>query len=370
LAPVLSSSGRHFKLDPRCPLPFLEMDSIGAGPFSIVYKSLVHVAHYDGSMPDMTTPRVAAKEFRSKDPFCKERDNLETIRKLDHAHLIKHLATYEKEALYYVIFPWANGGSLRDFWKVNDTRSRDTKLVLWSLRQMLGLAEALEALHRVNCRHGDLKPENILHFDEGNEDKLIVADVGVSRTHKQATQFRHVGTTTRATTPSYEAPEAFTNHSAPRARRYDIWSLGCIFLEFAIWLFHDLEAIDTFSLARHGPTFEFYLLNRDSSESSRTPVIHPMVTRVIESLRQDIRCKSGTAFEAFINLIADHLLQVEVEQRASADVIVQKLRKIVEDAAASPSTVFNKVHSPPEKLRFLPRTQTGAQGPSQGVNIE
>ncbi|KAF2704369.1 kinase-like protein [Pleomassaria siparia CBS 279.74] len=363
LAPVLDLSGSHMDLDSRCPLPFIKVDSGQGTPTSMVYKTELHPAHYRGPKHHGKTHHVATKEFRSSAPFLQEKENLATIRRLDHGHLIKHLATYKKDTNYYIIFPWASGGNLRNFWKLKDTRPRDTGLASWSLRQMLGLAGALDALHSVNCRHGDLKPDNILHFQEEsekNEGKLVVADVGVSRRHSESTELRHVGTTTKATTPSYEAPEAFESNSEPRARRYDVWSLGCVYLEFAIWLLHDFESINSFYRARNAPSFEFYLLDRHSSSSNRSPEIHPMVTMALKKLRNDARCKDGTAFESFLNLIAERLLQIDVNQRAEASEVVEKLHKIVQDVEADPSRLFNDVQSPSERLRFPRRAQTGA----------
>ena len=99
---------------------------------------------------------VAIKEFRNTEPFKKEKDVLEKIQILNHNHLIKHHAICENGKLYYIIFPWADGGNLREFWKLEDPQDRNPELFLWSLQQMLGLAGALQALHSVNCRHGDL----------------------------------------------------------------------------------------------------------------------------------------------------------------------------------------------------------------------
>ncbi|KAJ4293285.1 hypothetical protein N0V90_008567 [Kalmusia sp. IMI 367209] len=367
LAPILDVSGRHTILDRRCPLPFEHTEQAGHGVSSTVYKSKLHPAHCSGVK---SLEFVATKEFWDEKSFLKENENLKTLASLNHHRLIKHLSTYTRDTTHYVVFPWADGGSLRDFWLRENERVRDRELTMWSLQQMLGIVEAIEALHGVNCRHGDLKPENILHFSGANGGSLIVADVGVSRSHDKATQLRHMGTTTRATTPSYEAPEAFTNHSTPRARRYDVWSLGCIFLEFALWILHDIETINSFGYARHSPNFEFYLLNRDSSEAKRTPEIHPMVTKALALLRKDARCSGGTIFQSFLDLIENRLLRVKVEFRAEAKDLAQELRLIVQNAEANPMRLLNDVTPPLNKLRFLPRAQTGSFEPANGAISE
>jgi serine/threonine protein kinase len=386
LAPVLDISGRFIKLSSKCPLPFLDMDEIGHTGTSTVYKTCLHHAHFTPQPPTPTrTPhhlRVATKEFRSAELFAQERENLNTVHSLAHTHLVTHFATYQKGTHYYVVFPWAQGGNLRDFWASQDTLPRDANLTLWALRQLHGLACALEALHSVNCRHGDLKPENILHFSssasststpttpttDAVDGKLVIADVGISRTHAHATQLRHKGTATRATTPAYEAPEARSNH-APRARRYDVWSLGCIFLEFALWVLHDDEAIASFESARN-PDSLFYLLSSSNSNSNSTSTgsggsrdvsastegrgleIHPVVARAIAELRGDPRCSGDTVFGEFIEVIEKDLLQIEVEQRVFAEELAEKLQRIVQSAEAGSRPLFNDVSEVPEKLRF------------------
>lgn len=240
-----------------------------------------------------------------------------------------------------------------EFWKHEDSSKFTSDLILWSFQQMLGITGALQALHKMNCRHGDLKPENILHFIHAGRGVLVVADVGVSKVHKEATILRQgVGTGTRATTPAYEAPETLADDDTPRSRLYDIWSLGCVFLEYVIWLLEDVDAIDRFRNARDGANHEFYVLPKPKGKPA---VIHPTVYGALYTLRQDARCKAGTALGSLVNLIADHMLQIEVERRDTADAVVQKLEKICLDAELDPLYLFNESNSATAKFDFLPR---------------
>ncbi len=139
------------------------------------------------------------------------------------------------------------------FWAKADSESafrpkRGAELLLWSLEQMCGLANGLEALHSENFRHGDLKPENILRFTEGEErGDLLIADVGLAKFHVEVTKNRHARTQTMTGTFRYEPPECDENLDNPRSRAYDIWSLGCIYLEFLIWLLEGQEALEAFN---------------------------------------------------------------------------------------------------------------------------
>ncbi|KAI1151326.1 kinase-like protein [Nemania diffusa] len=341
LAPYFTALGedvgveRGHRLNRDNPLPFFDVTKMPAAPGkSLVYRGTLHRAHIaPRSTKDI---EVAIKDYENKDDFEKERANLMRIQKLNHPHLIRHISTIQQGKCYYVIFPWANGGNLSDFW--NSPRSKDVELLLtWSLEQMLGLAGALSALHHklddqhpdgMNCRHGDLKPENILYFKKaGRYGTLVVADVGESKVHIAATYLRHDPTQTRATTPCYEAPEAENN--TKRSRKYDMWSLGCIFLEFTIWLLDGHEAIEKFRKQRRdgdGPSAErakFYQRN-----GSDPPIVHPVVTKRLQTLQKDPRCSSELV--SLVKLIAQDLIVVDPSKRAGAEELRDKLGRIVD----------------------------------------
>jgi serine/threonine protein kinase len=185
----------------------------------------------------------------------------------------------------------------------------------------------------------------------------VVADVGVSRIHEQPTLLRRVGTTTEATTRSYEAPEvAFERPGQPRARTYDIWSLGCVFLEFAIWLLYDVNAINNFEENRRDPLqnkdASFYVTTGGKAELSKD------VLDAIKALRGDPRCQGGTALESLVNLIADKLLVITVDDRCKAEQLRDELQKIVQDAEHNPLYLFNVADQPnPIPKILLPKPQ-------------
>jgi serine/threonine protein kinase len=293
--------------------------------------------------------QIAIKEFRRQESFDCEKRNLDQIQSIQHHHLIKHVATCKIGDNYFALFPWADGGNLLDFWACENLRQRTPELILWSLKQTLGLVDALKALHSKNFRHGDLKPQNILHFKKsgqicsGGRGILVIADVGVSRVHKEATIVRCDPTSTFATTKSYEGPEVQFSGKAPRSRKYDMWSIGCIFLEFTIWLLYDLKIVDSFEKLRESrddpktPIASFY-----DCAPEGTVKIHSVVSEAMDMIRKDPRCK-GAALEDFVNLIAENLLLIEVQRRATAPDIYEKLKKIVHDAENDPSYLLPSV---------------------------
>ncbi|TDZ31934.1 Serine/threonine-protein kinase Sgk1 [Colletotrichum spinosum] len=281
---------------------------------------------------------IAVKVLKKAVVFEKERRNLEKIRSIENPHLIQHLLCIERGDSNYILFPWANGGNLKDLWS---QQTCSPALILWSLEQMLGLSQALHELHLVNCRHGDLKPANILHFKAGGLGTLVIADVGESKIHHQVTDLRKGITITTATTPAYEPPEAILEKHAPRRRRYDVWSMACIYLEHITWMLFGYDAILGFNAARDEPGEKFYKLTSENGMLKAS--VNPSVLAAIEVLRNDPRCSGVTALGDFIDLIREHMLCVRVEERVPADVLYEKLKAIVDHARNSSSYMMNSV---------------------------
>jgi serine/threonine protein kinase len=151
-----------------------------------------------------------------------------------------------------------------------------------------------------------------------------------------------------ATTRSYEAPEVFESErqGQPRARTYDIWSLGCVFLEFAIWLLYDFNAIKNFEANRlrpdKNPNASFYQMT-----SVGKAEIPSEVSDAIKALREDPRCQGGTALESLVILIEDKLLVTAVKDRCKAEELCNELQKIVQDAEQDHSHLLNASDQPP-----------------------
>ncbi|KXH32811.1 protein kinase [Colletotrichum simmondsii] len=348
LAPKMDITGTPtvFQVDPKCPLPFLRANELRGEHSNIVYKSELHAAH-TGSGAQKTDMVIALKIFRKSDGFAlfeKEKNNLLETQRIKDRHLIQYLFFCKRDQSYFIAFPWAEGGNLEEFWMLHTSNQ---EYMLWSLQQMLGISGALRKLHGINFRHGDLKPGNILHFrfPNGGLGNLVIADVGISKVHKAATYVRSMGTLTRATTPSYEPPEALQKTNKPRPRRYDIWSMGCIYIEFVIWMIYGFNAINSFAEFREDGTSiqrtaNFYALRGDAA------VIHPSVSDAFAALRQDPRCQGDTALGALINLIAQHLLLIQVDDRVTADILYEKLEEIVRRATKDPSFITGQTRPP------------------------
>lgn len=295
---------------------------------------------------------LAVKAFRNKAYFTQENDILQKIKSIEDPHIIRHFASIAiGEESGYILFPWTDIGNLHDYWETSKPESFE-KVMLWSVQQMQGLVSALRKLHEIcRCRHGDLKPQNILCFEEKGEVVLKIADFGISKIHPTLTKYRVSATTSLGLTLSYRGPEVEFEKPAkddqrPRSRKYDIWSLGCVFLEFLIWLLHGHEALLNFNEART------YM---PSTSSSSTPLyrvtysdngnknaqVHHLASRAIEVFQKDPRCTGETVLAKLLELVRAKMLKPEVSDRASAEELEKELASVIRQKQDGSLQLFN-----------------------------
>ncbi|KAK1547678.1 protein kinase domain-containing protein [Colletotrichum paranaense] len=363
----------HF-FDPRCPMPFVKQFEPYATNFSIARHFVIHRSHLNfprddqiGTIVDAEdNPHVAVKELLSaqgltaemfQDLAKNETTILTRLRDQKHPHFIRAIASYTQGNRHFFVFPWARGGNLRNFWKFQpslsaaseETSTQDWNTYLeWFFEQLLGLASAIRNLHHPrddpneSCRHGDLKPENILCFSKNEDDigegriptgvRLVVADAGHAKVHEMATEYRGSPTATPKGTVMYSPPEADTQEA--RSRRYDVWSLGCLYLESLIWMMYGYEGVQKFH-QNVGPGEPYFV--KDASVD-----LKDAVKGWIKEIKQDSRCApvERTAVGRLVSLIEERMLVVRVttrdpdtQQSTGLEVIV-RARTLPPDSAA------------------------------------
>ena len=186
-----------------------------------------------------------------------------------YPHLISLLATYEQFGVYFLVFPWADG-DLNVFWSALKPKpSFDMETVKWVAKQCEGIAHGLVKIHHYqtthsNCqtdshnhdgtheprygRHGDLKPENILWFSGSDGGILKISDFGLSEYSTNHSKSYRPKSGVR-TSMSYRPPECDLK-GGKIGQSYDIWTLGCLYLEFITWLLGGWELVKAFEEKR------------------------------------------------------------------------------------------------------------------------
>jgi serine/threonine protein kinase len=303
----------------------------------------------------------------------------------DHPHLIKLLFTYKFKNHYHLVFPFANT-NLRGYW--NDTGlpywNKDT--YCWFLHQIRGIASGLNAIHNYNTnlplfgtrltmpgsnitqsgllkvdkgedkygRHGDIKPENILWSNElagsGVVGKLQITDLGCGRFHNLESR-SGVNAAGIPKTPTYMPPEVPLGHGISRA--YDIWSFGCVVLEFVTWLLEGPQSIYGFSSARGLTALDG--INDDTfftvteKNGSKTAALREGVKTWIARLRTNPRCSD--MIKDLLDLVEFQLLAIDPKQRLNSEKVDTELRIIRE--RANNSLVYLLGSNPPASDQHL-----------------
>jgi serine/threonine protein kinase len=219
--------------------------------------------------------RVHVERSRAKQFLNPKREAtvLRKFRDNRHEHLISILATYIHHKAYHFIFPWAMA-DLHGYWRdINRTPSmaESDEDLAWLAAQCQGLAEGLSYIHRYETasfkylihpdslptateafvkakgsqrklrlfgRHGDIKPENILYFPRYDQDMrglLKITDFGCADfSTKEEVDCKRRGSVPNS--PTYRAPETdLSPDDSSITSSYDVWTLGCVYLEFLTW---------------------------------------------------------------------------------------------------------------------------------------
>jgi len=284
---------------------------------------------------------------------------------IDDNHIIKCLAAVRRGHKRYFIFPWADGGTLRDYWNESQQHSRRRNVVKEAVEQLYGLSGALVKLHEFKnepiptslesmtnlvtiqeldskgdvvtvqephegdsvtvpkfgdeesggLRHGDLKPENILRFIEDETDNdselctLKISDMGLAKRHILATKERHGATTTIYASRQYESPER--DNAEPLSRLYDVWSMGCIILDYIIWILYGNDELERFNKEiQNGSQIPRYFEIPEGEDAHKVKArISPGVERWMEFiLTRDPECEKESAIRDLLDLVKTKLL--------------------------------------------------------------
>lgn len=222
-------------------------------------------------------------------------------------HLIKLLLTFQHGERFYLVFEWADGNLLQFWGRQRMATSGPNNQ--WAATQCLGLATALKRIHGLSTwqieerkgvpmdssqierdygRHGDIKAANILWFEiyEDKRNHLVLSDLGLTRYHSQLTRSQVRHSDLDGWTDQYRAPEVDLGFNISPG--YDIWSLGCVYLEFCIWYLMGAQEVDRFEeqleKETKGKTVNFHEANffniEESPSGQKKAVVKPAVKEV------------------------------------------------------------------------------------------
>jgi serine/threonine protein kinase len=279
-----------------------------------------------------------------------------------HEHILTHITAWSEGENCYILFPLARM-NLREFLKEKQ-RVADSKLTLWLLRQMKGLADAINWIHnldnyvpgthlqlpgsarqteRKQGYHHDLKPENMLLFYPGTdytEGSLKVSDFGMGKVNRVplGSQIISRQTSTPSGTLTYESPD-FEMHKKI-GRPHDVWALGCVLLELLCWLFiAPYSGGKSFQTDRRGPVRSgdsdiigdsYYHMT--TKHEVKTPKLKSVVVKWMSVIEANPSCVDE--FRLILELIRkpEGLLEPDMKTRMPAGTLNNVLKKILQSA--------------------------------------
>ncbi|KAI1456406.1 kinase-like protein [Annulohypoxylon moriforme] len=292
----------------------------------------------------------ALKKLLEHDPikigkvFQKE---VEMLKKFDgnvHPHIVTVLATFKHGDSYYLLFPWADG-DLGKYLENNPTPDYSLKKVRWLSNQCLKIIEAVHLVHfppevdnlqpgdRRFGRHGDIKAENILVFRsrerEPDEPDLVLSDFGLGSVHREISK-SNVPKEKVAVTPDFRPPEC-DMEGGKISRAYDVWTLGCLFLDLLTWLLGGEDLRQQFDDTRMTPYIDgretrIYFEIVVTEHGKHGYIIKDQVKKWFDKLHGHNQCAQFV--HEFLILIENEMLIVETNEkkRARTDVLLKELQ--------------------------------------------
>ncbi|GAP86285.2 putative protein kinase-like [Rosellinia necatrix] len=226
---------------PQMNTPMVTMHSIT--------RITVESGHHEfGGGSDEFVLKTFEKDSSDESGFDHE---LEINRRLEqHPRIVPLLTAFQFRDEFHLLFPFAPHKDLHCLWGAYPMEKPDWCTPRWVLTECIGIAEALEHIHTQTppLLHADIKPSNILCFLPQGADKgprLKLSDFGISLMAETNPGFK---VERIIHTKTYRPPEFETEKTINL--NYDIWSLGCVFLEFLTWAMEGLKATQDFETLR------------------------------------------------------------------------------------------------------------------------
>ncbi|KAJ6580656.1 kinase [Mycena capillaripes] len=214
---------------------------IGAGAFGSVYSAV--------NLDNLTVMAVKEIKFQElsglPNLYAQIKDELSVMELLHHPNIVEYYGIEVHRDKVYIFEEFCQGGSLGSL--LEHGRIEDESIIQIYTMQML---DGLSYLHAQGIVHRDIKPDNILLDHRGvikfvdfgaakilakNQRTIQRSRRGLDNASEAAPGLPPKGVNQNSLmgTPMYMSPEIIKNERRGRHGAMDIWSLGCVVLEFA-----------------------------------------------------------------------------------------------------------------------------------------
>lgn len=388
-------------------LPFEDYDQQESGGYGSVRKATIHSSHHnrEGNSKSQQSDCFAIKKphIPCLSDYLQEIDIFDKLGIEDKgndpnhpSHLIQLQLTFKHGRYYYLVFPWADG-NLKKFWSQRTANPKDLAEVRWFMTQCSGITRGLRKLHHLSTqlsqktgnanavnavngtgmilgvkewgRHGDIKPENILWFKCYNRERdyLVISDFGLTQFNSAHSRSKVHQDQILGFSGTYRPPDLHLENQ-PISQNYDVWSLGCVFLEFLSWfLLGYEEGVDAFAQARvddslNGDVREdtFFAFENGLNGTPRKATLKKSVVEWIEKLHKTPQCTEP--LHSFLDLIQFTMLVPNPHERRKCGWVDTKLRHLKSGCLKSDEFAMkatsrgpdpNRYPEPPEEPRIV-----------------
>ncbi|KAL3487281.1 hypothetical protein BJX62DRAFT_241206 [Aspergillus germanicus] len=201
------------------------------------------------------------------------------LRTSSHPHLVEFLFSYRASIESYFVFPWADG-TLADFWKTHPFPSFNHDTLAWAMEQMVGIVGGLTVLHSFKDprsrffrfgKDGNIGARNILWFKHSNHfGTLKIGGELMLMNFTQAIHYDEIPIPVDDRNPTYCPPDLRRRFQI--SDKWDIWGLGCLYLEFVTYLIFGFRGIAEFRDQRLGRVTD---VGFPHSRGSHSPFFSP-----------------------------------------------------------------------------------------------
>ena len=181
-----------------------------------------------------------------------------------------------------------------------------------------------------------------------NSGLLKLGDFGIGRQYDP--EDKHFGG------PTFGAPEYDVRIRRIRQTSVtsfsDIWSLGCVYLEFITWLLAGSAQVDAFADFRGVFDEEsgidsdeiFSIIKDDNGRVDG--IVKPAVVEWTNALHEHERCSA--LIHDLLDLVMNHLVLIDPGKRMNASALHQRLTELIEKANKDHKYLLNPIPHPAE----------------------
>ncbi|KAL8649187.1 MAG: hypothetical protein Q9210_004551 [Variospora velana] len=347
-------------------LPITSKTEIGRGGSATIFQIVVdesynflrpHVAGRPSTSSRQPNPNTfVLKTYRGDEAERNHKIEREAYINLRLAgrpspNIVAFYGSFIQDASYNLILEYADRGNLETFMK-RTPKPESVEDVVFFLDRLVNIVHGVQCIHGrigntgsasqvLNGWHQDIKPANILvfggHRGSPYDCEFKIADLGLAHFKPYDSQSHDPSDLDAFGTRAYGAPETYRRHRDSQSvplqvtTAVDIWSLGCVFSEAAVWVHYGWSRVKEYRRKR---SLE---IDRETKGDIKGEQIFHWDNRILGTVRdahQDILGKTSTAHWVVRDLVEQVVGDMlQHGPRPHAAFVFDKAKRIIKERA-------------------------------------